>query len=99
MYDIKNLSKLSSLEKNSEQSMKAFQAFSEAAFTGGEIPLKYKELIAVAVAISKQCSYCIEVHKKNALKVGANEAELSEAVIIASAIGAGAAVTHGTHLF
>jgi len=99
MYDMKNLSKLSKLGENSQQSMKAFQDLSEAAFKGGEIPLKYKELIAVGVALSKQCSYCIEVHKTNAIKAGATETELAETVFISSAIGAGAAVTHGTHLF
>ena len=99
MYDIKNLNHLGSLGKNNEASMKALQAFNDSVFSDGEIPLKYKELIAVAVAISKQCAYCIEVHKKSAIKAGASETELSEAVFIASAIGAGVAVTHGTHLF
>ena len=98
MYDLKKLNNLSRLGGHSQAAMSAFEALNEAVFTDGEIPVKYKELIAVAVAVSKQCMYCIEVHKTNAKKAGASEKELSEAVFVASVIGAEAAVTHGTHL-
>ena len=36
--------------------------------------MKYKELMAVAVALTTQCPYCIEIHTKKAKKVGATEA-------------------------
>ena len=98
MYEMKQLKKLGQLSELAPEAMKQFQAFSQAVFAEGEIPEKYKELIAVAVAVSKQCVYCMEVHKKNAKKAGANETEIAEAVFVASAIGAGASVTHGTHL-
>ena len=90
------LKKLGTLGKNSPEAMKGFQALSASALGEGEIPIKYKELIAVAVGVSKQCPYCIAVHKKNAIAAGATEKELTEAVFIAAAIGAGAAITHGT---
>jgi len=54
-------------------------------------------LIAVAVALTTQCPYCIEIHTGNAKKAGANETELAEAAMIAAALRAGAAVTHATH--
>lgn len=98
MYDMKNLSKLKQLGSHRPDAMRAFQDLSQAAFGEGDIPSKYKELIAVAVAVSKQCTYCIESHRGAAIKAGATETELAEAIFIASAIGAGAAVTHGTHL-
>ncbi len=99
MYDLKNLNNLNKLGESATSAMSAFNSLNKAVFTDGEIPLKYKELIATAVAVSKQCVYCMEVHMANAKKAGATEAELSEAVFVASAIGAGAAVTHGTHIF
>ena len=77
--------------------MKAFWAFDKAAVADGAIPVKYKELIAVAVALTTQCPYCIEIHTGNARKAGANDTELTEAAMVAAALRAGAAVTHATH--
>jgi AhpD family alkylhydroperoxidase len=65
--------------------------------TEGAIPVKYEELIAVAVALTTQCPYCIEIHTGNARKAGATDAELTEAAMVAAALRAGAAVTHATH--
>jgi AhpD family alkylhydroperoxidase len=61
------------------------------------IPLKYKELIAGAVALTTQCPYCIEVHSNKARGAGATEPELAEATRVAAALRAGGAITHGTH--
>ena len=77
--------------------MKAFWAFDKAAVADGVIPVKYKELIAVGVALTTQCPYCIEIHSNNARKAGATDAELAEAGMVAAALRAGAAVTHATH--
>jgi AhpD family alkylhydroperoxidase len=54
--------------------------------------------MALAVALTTQCPYCLEVHKAAAKKAGATEQELSETVFVATALRAGAALTHGTHL-
>lgn len=61
----------------------------------GAIPAKYRELISVAVALTTQCSYCIDVHSANAAQEGATREELAETVFIAAALRAGAAVGHG----
>ena len=61
----------------------------------GKIPRKYRELIAVAVAHTTQCPYCIEVHVKNAKKAGASKEEVAEAVLLAAALRAGGAAAHG----
>ncbi|HEY1860495.1 MAG TPA: carboxymuconolactone decarboxylase family protein [Gemmataceae bacterium] len=97
MYDTKNLTKLKKLGELAPDAFKEFIAFDEAAFKGGAIPLKYKELMAVAVALTTQCPYCIEVHSKMARKAGATEQELAETTLVAAALRAGGAVTHGTH--
>ena len=77
--------------------MAAFVAFDAAAFKDGAIPMKYKELIAVAVAFTTQCPYCIEIHAKKAKAAGCTEAEIAEATLVAAALRAGGAMTHGTH--
>lgn len=77
-----------------------FQAFAKFDGTigreGGAIDQLHRELIAVGVAVSSQCPYCIQVHVTHAKKAGATKAQIAEAVMIAAGLGAGAAVTHGT---
>jgi len=62
----------------------------------GAIPRKYRELIAIAVACTTQCPYCLDVHTRGASRAGATRAEVAEAAMLAAALRAGAAVTHGT---
>ena len=97
MYDMANMKKLARYAELAPDAWKAFVAFDEAVVKGGVIPLKYKELMAVAVALTTQCPYCIEIHAKKAQKAGASEQELAETALIAAALRAGGAVTHGTH--
>jgi AhpD family alkylhydroperoxidase len=61
----------------------------------GAIPRKYRELMALAVACTTQCPYCLDVHTAAAKKAGATREEVAEAAFIAAALRAGAAVTHG----
>jgi AhpD family alkylhydroperoxidase len=97
MYDLKNLAKLKTIEANAPESMKAFWAFDKAAMAAGAIPVKYKELMALAVAFTTQCPYCIDIHAKKARAAEATEQEIAEVVLIAAALRAGGAITHGTH--
>ena len=97
MYKKENLAKLKKMDGLAPEVMKAFWAFDKAAVADGAIPVKYKELIAVAVALTTQCPYCIDIHSRNAYKAGATDAEIAEAAMIAAALRAGAAVTHATH--
>lgn len=97
MYAKENLAKLKKMDALAPEVMKAFWAFDKAAFADGAIPAKFKELIAVAVALTTQCPYCIEIHSGKARQAGATEAELVEAGLIAASLRAGGAVTHTTH--
>ena len=97
MYDMKNLSKLKKFDELSSDSWKAFQAFDKAALSDGAISAKYKELMAIAVAHTTQCPYCIELHVAAARKAGATSEEVAEAIFVAAALRAGAAIVHGTH--
>jgi AhpD family alkylhydroperoxidase len=99
MHSMENLKKLPRMGKLSPEAMNAFRAYDKAALADGAIPKKYKELMAIAVALTTQCVYCIEVHRQEALKAGVTEQELAEAVHVAAALRAGGAITHGTHLF
>ncbi|MGH3222762.1 MAG: carboxymuconolactone decarboxylase family protein [Streptosporangiaceae bacterium] len=60
----------------------------------GAIPLKYRELIAIACAHVTQCVYCIEDHVGAARRAGATREELAEAALLAAALRAGGAGAH-----
>jgi AhpD family alkylhydroperoxidase len=97
VYDPNNLTKFNTLAELAPDAFKAFVAFDKAAVKAGAIPVKYKELIAVAVALTTQCPYCIDIHSRQARAAGATEREIAETTIVAAALRAGGAMTHGTH--
>ena len=97
MYSKEHLAKIKKMDSLAPEVMKAFWAFDKAAVAEGAIPVKYKELIAVAVAVTTQCPYCIDIHSGNARKAGATDAEIVEATMVAASLRAGGAVTHATH--
>src|SRR5207248_11338722 len=73
---------------------KAFHEFSKAAFADGALPRKSKQLIAVAVAHTTQCPYCIRSHTQAAMREGATESEIMEAIWVAAEMRAGGAFAH-----
>jgi AhpD family alkylhydroperoxidase len=97
VYTKDNLQKIKKMNELAPELMKAFWAFDKLSVAAGAIPVKYKELIAVAVAVTTQCPYCIDIHTSNARAAGVVEAELVEAAMVAAALRAGGAVTHATH--
>ena len=74
----------------------AFDAFSTAVFADGALPEKTKQLIAVAVAHTTQCPYCIQGHTKLAVRTGATANEIMEAIWVAAEMRAGGAYAHST---
>lgn len=97
MYNKESLTKLKAMNTLAPEMMKAFWSFDKAAEADGAISAKYKELIAVAVALTTQCSYCIDIHTGNTRKAGATDAELTEAAMVTAALRAVAGVTYATH--
>jgi len=74
----------------------AFEAFSRQVFARGALDAVTKQLIAVAVAHVTQCPYCIKSHTKAALRAGATEAQLMEAIWVAAEMRAGGAYAHSS---
>jgi AhpD family alkylhydroperoxidase len=72
----------------------AFRNFSKTVFKEGALPEKTKQLIAVAVAHVTQCPYCIRSHTSLALKKGASQQEIMEAIWVAAEMRAGGAFAH-----
>lgn len=72
----------------------AFTDWSKAVFAEGALDEKTKQLIAVAVAHTTQCPYCIDGHTKLAARKGASDEEVMEAVWVAAEMRAGGAYAH-----
>ena len=72
----------------------AFKAFNQAVFADGALSAKTKDLIAIAVAHVTQCPYCIRGHTASALRKGATEQEVMEAIWVAAEMRAGGAYAH-----
>ena len=74
----------------------AFEAFSRAVFADGALPEQTKQLIAVAVAHTTQCPYCITGHTRLARRSGATDEQIMEAIWVAAEMRAGGAYAHST---
>lgn len=75
---------------------RAFLGFDHAARRAdGRIPAKTREWIALAVALTTQCAYCLDVHTKAARTLGTTPEEMAEIALIAAAVRAGATLGHG----
>jgi AhpD family alkylhydroperoxidase len=64
----------------------------------GKLSPKIHELIALAVAVTTRCDGCISVHTKKAVEHGASLEEISEALGVAIALNAGAALTYSARV-
>ena len=74
----------------------AFENFSQVVFRASALDEKTKQLIAVAVAHTTQCPYCIAGHSKLARLKGATDEEIMEAIWVAAEMRAGGAYAHST---
>ncbi len=97
MYDSANIKKLKKFGELAPAAWEGFLAFDKAAMADGVIPARTKELMAIAVALTTQCPYCIEIHTRKAKAAGCTEAEIAETAMVAAALRAGGAITHATH--
>jgi AhpD family alkylhydroperoxidase len=96
-HDESDLERLKEMSQLAPEEFKAWLSLDRiVAREDGRIPRKYRELIALAVAHTTQCVYCIEVHTKGAKKAGASKEEVAEAVLLAAALRASGAAAHGT---
>ena len=95
-HDIEDLKLLPELKQLAPDEFKGFVELDKIVGNeNGAIPRKYRELIALAVACTTQCPYCLDVHTGGAKRAGATREEIAETAFLAAAMRAGAAVTHG----
>jgi alkylhydroperoxidase/carboxymuconolactone decarboxylase family protein len=97
-YDAEDLKKFSSIgEFQKPLGDKFFSWYSEV-FNEGSLTAKEKYLIALAVAHTVQCPYCIDAYSSDAFEKGWSESQMMEAVHVAAAIRSGSSLVHGVQM-
>jgi AhpD family alkylhydroperoxidase len=84
-----------SLRRMASDSWAAFGKLNEAAMAEGLLPARTKELLALAIAVVKECDGCIAYHAKGAAVRGASPQEVAEALSVAMLMDGGPATTYG----
>lgn len=75
--------------KNCPSVMRGFGQLHAEALKDGTLPTKFKELIALAIAIARNCEGCIVWHLKSAIDAGATREEVLEAIGVAIMMSGG----------
>lgn len=78
----------------SPDTMRGYIEFGSAGQKKNLLGAKTRELIALAVAVMLRCGGCITVHTEAAIKNGATQEEIAEALGVATTVNAGAALVY-----
>lgn len=97
-YDPLDLEKFAEIGKEAPDLAKKFFDYYGAVFAEGELTEREKALIALAVAHTVQCPYCIDAYTRACLEKGSNPAEMTEALHVVTAIRGGASLVHGMQM-
>ena len=97
-YDAADLRKFSSITEQSEELGTKFFDYYGKVFEEGALTAREKSLIALAVAHTEQCPYCIDAYTKDSLQRGVTKEEMMEAVHVGAAIKSGATLVHGVQM-
>ena len=84
--------------KISPETVKGYQTVSAAGQKTNLLGPKVRELISLAVAVSVRCDGCITVHTEAAARHGASREEIAEALAVATAVNAGAALVYSARV-
>jgi len=90
--------RIGDLAKLSPDTVRGYQTLSAANSKTGKLDEKTRQLISLAVAVTTRCDGCIVFHTDAALKAGASKEEISEALGVAVAMNAGAALVYSTRV-
>jgi alkylhydroperoxidase/carboxymuconolactone decarboxylase family protein len=97
-YNPEDLKKFGSVTDFQEELGKKFFDYYGAVFEEGALTAREKSLIALAVAHTIQCPYCIDAYTEDTLEKGCSEEQMMEAVHVATAIRGGASLVHGVQM-
>jgi AhpD family alkylhydroperoxidase len=90
--------RIGEIGKLSPETTRGYRELSQAGEKANVLGAKTRELIALAVAVTRQCDGCIAVHTDAALKNGATREEIAEALGVAIAVNAGATLVYSSRV-
>lgn len=90
------LANVGKLQELSSDTVKGYLTASGAGRRTGHLDERTRQLISLAVSVTTRCDGCISIHSNEALKAGATREELAEALGVAVAMNAGAALVYST---
>ena len=90
--------RIGEIAKLSPDTIKGYQALTGAGQNTNLLGPKTRELISLAVAVTVWCDGCIAVHAEAAARHGASREEIAEALGVATAVNAGAAIVYSTRV-
>jgi len=96
VYRQQVLSGVSDIGKLSPETVRGYVQLGGAGAKTNHLDAKTRELIALACAVTLRCDGCITVHSEQARKLGATNEEVAEALGVAIALNAGAALVYST---
>jgi AhpD family alkylhydroperoxidase len=70
-----------------------------AAMGDGALPAGMKELIALAIAVTKECDGCVAAHARSAVRQGVTAAEVAEAMGVAILMNGGPGTVWGPRAY
>lgn len=97
-YKSDDLPKFEEIGKEASTLAEKFFDYYGAVFAEGELSEREKSLIALAVAHTIQCPYCIDAFTQACLEKGSNLSEMTEALHVVTAIRGGASLVHGVQM-
>ena len=97
-YESHHLSRFGDIGKGNKELADLFFAWYGKVFEEGALTVREKALIALAVAHTVQCPYCIDAYTDECLGKGADLEQMTEAVHVATAIRGGASLVHGVQM-
>lgn len=77
---------------------KFFDYYGAVTGTDGALSRREKALIALAIAHSERCAYCIDAYTTACLETGANPEQMMEAVHVAAVMKAGITLVHSVQM-
>ena len=98
MDNPEDLAKFGTIGEKASELAEKFFAYYNAVFEEGALTAREKSLIALAVAHTVQCPYCIDAYTNDCLDKGVSEEQMTEAVHVAAAIRGGASLVHGVQM-
>lgn len=93
-----DLAKFDDMGKNRPDLWAKFMEYYGSVFADGALTEREKALIALAVAHTVQCPYCIDAYTNACLEKGSDLDQMTEAVHVATAIRGGASLVHGVQM-